>query len=93
MRLQAAARLGQAAALDNPKKDEHDRENQQNVNEAAHRGRRDHSEQPQDDENESDCLKHGVVLMSRLLARGRAVCPLEDVRVCTMEQRAGRRVR
>jgi hypothetical protein len=52
---QAAARLGQASALEHSKKDDHDRQNQQNVDEPAHRGRRNHSEQPQDDEDESDC--------------------------------------
>jgi hypothetical protein len=48
----------QTPTLNDAQQDNNNRDDQENVNEAAHRGRRDESEQPKDDKDYCDCFKH-----------------------------------
>ena len=47
-----------ATALNDPKENDDDRQHQQHVNETTDCGGADHAEQPQDEQDDRDCLKH-----------------------------------
>jgi hypothetical protein len=74
-----ARTLDDSPALNEPKQDHDDGHDQQHVNEAAHRVRTDDAEQPQDDENDGDCLKHGVLFEELSDSRPDRLCTSEHV--------------
>ena len=54
----SAPRSKGTASANDPEQDYHDRDNQENVDEAAHGDGRDQSQKPQDDQDDGDGIKH-----------------------------------
>jgi TPR repeat protein len=51
--------LLKAAALNKSEENYHNRDHQQDMNESTHGVRRDQTKEPEDNENDGNCLKHG----------------------------------
>jgi hypothetical protein len=51
--------LLEAAALDEPDENYHNRDHQKDMNKSTHGVRRDKTKEPEDNKNDGNCLKHG----------------------------------
>jgi hypothetical protein len=54
----SAATLEDFSAANHTQQDDHDRDYQKNMNEATHGERRHHAKQPENDEDDGNCVKH-----------------------------------